>query len=203
MRLSTPIYLVLYILSAHPFSPPIRQSRRDYSNPAPAVYIGAAKRSGNEVNPDTRPPPQFNSNDSSVALTKALQLNFTDALSKFHPNGSYKNTLELPDINNSNLSESNRCRWPQIGQRIQIQVYKQFISKTSSSHLSFWVHDQSNGLHEHCVNNVPPGWNLLQRYLMMPCLNNNITWELQGEDASLLLIREYIGCKGDRMLPLN
>ncbi|KAL8844099.1 MAG: hypothetical protein Q9176_001505 [Flavoplaca citrina] len=130
----------------------------------------------------------------TIALTKALLLNVTDAISHFHPNGSYVDTLELPDIDGKNFTG---CRhWPHIGQRIHVRKLKWFTSTTSTSELSFWVHDIAHGFYDHCINVVPPGWDLLQTYVMTPCLNKNITFELQGSDASTLVIREYIECRG-------
>ncbi|KAL8773935.1 MAG: hypothetical protein Q9209_001365 [Squamulea sp. 1 TL-2023] len=198
MRPSLADYLLSSVLLALVFAAPVDFLRRQYLNGSPEYYVANANitavGSANELNQDTQPLPQINSTYLPAALTKALQLNFTDAISRFHRNGTYKNTLELPDIESKNFTG---CRyWPQIGQRIQIQVFKWFTSKTSTSELSFWVHDPSHGFYEHCINNALPGWNLLQTYVMSPCLNDNITWELQGTDASTLVIREYIECRG-------
>ncbi|KAL8789612.1 MAG: hypothetical protein Q9213_001048 [Squamulea squamosa] len=198
MRLSLADYVLSSVLLALIFASPLNLRRRQYLNGSPEYYVANANvtavGSANELNQDTQPLPQINSTYLPAALTKALHLNFTDAISRFHPNGTYKNTLELPDIDSNNFTG---CRyWPQLGQRIQIQVFKWFTSKTSTSELSFWVHDPSHGFYEHCINNALPGWNLLQTYVMSPCLNDNITWELQDTDASTLVIREYIECRG-------
>ncbi|KAL9618537.1 MAG: hypothetical protein Q9204_008390, partial [Flavoplaca sp. TL-2023a] len=197
MRTSLQNYVLFSILAVQVFASPLHLRRRQYLNGAWEYYgVGniSAIGSGNELNQDTQPLPFINSTNLPIALTKALLLNVTDAISHFHPNGSYIDTLELPDIDGRNFTG---CRhWPHIGQRIHVRTLKWFTSTTSTSELSFWVHDIAHGFYDHCINVVPPGWDLLQTYIMTPCLNNNITFELQGSDASMLVIREYIECRG-------
>ncbi|KAL8697949.1 MAG: hypothetical protein Q9201_006837 [Fulgogasparrea decipioides] len=141
------------------------------------------------------PLPWINSTNLPVALTKALQLNLTSELSKFHANGSYVDIWELPDINNKNYSDPYRCYWPHIGQRYQMQAYESFVSKTSSSQLSFWINDESNGRYVHCNGQAPPGFNLLRTYVNTPCLNDNFNWKLVGPNADTLVVHATYGCK--------
>ncbi|KAL8866836.1 MAG: hypothetical protein Q9198_008741, partial [Flavoplaca austrocitrina] len=165
MRTNLQNYVTFSILLVHVFASPLHLRRRQYLNGA-WEYYGVG-------------------NMSAIG---------SDAISHFHPNGSYVDTLELPDIDGKNFTG---CRhWPHIGQRIHVRKLKWFTSTTSTSELSFWVHDIAHGFYDHCINVVPPGWDLLQTYVMTPCLNKNITFELQGSDASTLVIREYIECRG-------
>ncbi|KAL9593047.1 MAG: hypothetical protein Q9179_006140 [Wetmoreana sp. 5 TL-2023] len=178
--------LILARSLAHPF-PPWRRQLVAYQ---PAIAIGSDNRSQ-----DTVPLPWINSTNLPVALTKALQLNLTSELSKFHANGSYVDIWELPDINNKNYSDPYRCYWPHIGQRYQMQAYESFVSKTSSSQLSFWINDESNGRYVHCNGQAPPGFNLLRTYVNTPCLNDNFNWKLVGPNADTLVVHATYGCK--------
>lgn len=190
-----PRWLLCSALLAPGLGSPLLSWRRQHVGLQPAIYVGSVNRSGSDLNSDTWPLPQVNSTNLPVALKKALHLNLTDELSRFYPNGSYANTFELPDINNKNYSDPHRCYWPQIGQRYQVQAFESFVSKTSMSRVSFWVNDESNGRYIKCVNDVPPGWNLLQTYVLIPCLSVAVAWELQGGNADILMIRSFYICK--------
>lgn len=123
MRSNLHCYILFLILSIQAFAPTFHLWREQYPNGAPKYYGAgnlSAVGSGSELKQDTQPRPQINSTNLPIALTKALLLNFTDAISKFYPNGSYKNTLELPDIDSKNFAGCRR--WPQIGQRTHVQV---------------------------------------------------------------------------------
>ncbi|KAL8872863.1 MAG: hypothetical protein Q9174_001572 [Haloplaca sp. 1 TL-2023] len=183
-------YLFWILLAVEICASPLPQSKRQNVPYDPAIIVGS-------VGPDVNIPLSWiNSTRLPVALTKTLQLNITQELSRFNHNGSYKDLWELPDINNKNFKDPNRCYWPQLGQRYQLQVYKTFVSKTSSSTLSFWINDESNGRYVHCVNDAPRGFNLLRTYVMIDCLENIVAWELRGEQADSLLIQSVYECKG-------
>ncbi|KAL8796580.1 MAG: hypothetical protein Q9182_007344 [Xanthomendoza sp. 2 TL-2023] len=212
IQLIPSILLLAHAACTSPLHPPWRPRQQQHQTLAttPSDFIEPANRSGNEFNPDTRPLPAFiNSTHLPSALTKALQLNFPSAISRFHPNGSYKNMFELPDTEpssssrddegDSSGSEYQGCRWPRIGQRIEVQVFTYFVSGTSTSRLSFWVLDPVLGIFEHCISVVPPGWKLLKTFVMMPCLDserggNALKWELRAgkkwEDMDLV-VREF------------
>lgn len=83
-----------------------------------------------------------------------------------------------------------------LGQRIQVQPFKWFISTKSMSELSLRFDDPAHGIHEQCADKVRPGWNTLKTLVLSPCLNDNFTWELQGTDADTLVVRESIECRG-------
>lgn len=80
-----------------------------------------------------------------------------------------------------------------LGQRLQVQAFKWFISRQSANELPLWFDDPA---HEHCATRVPPGWNQLKTHVMSRYLIGNITWELQGTNADTLVIRESIECRG-------
>ena len=170
---------------------------RAHLQPEMAHIANAQNKSEDPLNTDSLPHPEIKSTVMRTALTKALSLNVTKALSRLHPNNTWKNNWELPEFEYKNSTGSSKCYWPQVGQRWQIQKYKTFTSRSSQSTLEFWFSNSNpgpGGTYQKCNTAVPPGWNVLQPYILWECLNESIAFELRDTDT--LVLRQGIDCKG-------